>query len=119
MGQRAICTHNPRMLVPNGGKHKDGTPQLQCKECIRLTKWASRRRLLGYDEQFERQGGLCVFCGLPLDRESNKTHRDHNHQTGEQRGLVHARCNQMISGIEDAMALLGVERIVQWMRRIK
>lgn len=112
---RAKCLHDPRVMVANGGTHKDGTPQLQCKECVRVSKRDSMRRKNKRDEWWDKQGGLCAFCGQHLVND-NTTHREHNHVTGEERGLVHARCNQMISGIEDAMAMLGVERVVRWMR---
>jgi hypothetical protein len=64
---------------------------------------------------WDRQDGRCAFCDEPL-ADDNTTHREHNHKTGEERGLVHARCNQMISGIEDAMDLIGIERVIKWMQ---
>ena len=112
---QAKCLHNPRALVPNGGKHKDGSPQLQCQECVRVSKRNSMRRKHKRDEWWERQGGLCAFCFEPLV-DDNTTHRAHNHRTGEERGLVHARSNLMIGGIENAAALLGLDAFVRWMR---
>ena len=112
---QAKCLHTPRVLVAASVKHKDGSPVMVCKECQRVAKRKSRRKIMGYDAQFARQAGLCAFCGLVLP-DDNTTHREHNHKTGEERGLVHARCNQMISGIEDAVALLGLLRVADWMR---
>lgn len=111
---QAKCLHAPRVMVPNGGKHKDGSAILQCKECIRQSKRQSRRRKMGYDEWFQRQRGLCAFCGLLLDPDSNRTHLDHNHRTDQKRGLVHAACNQMIGGIENAIALVGLDALVRY-----
>jgi hydroxylamine reductase (hybrid-cluster protein) len=111
---QAKCLHEPRVMVPNGGKRKDGTPILQCRQCVRASHNRSSRRKQGYDEKFAQQEGQCAFCDEPL-ADDNTTHREHNHATGKERGLVHARCNQMISGIEDAMDLIGLERVVRWM----
>lgn len=112
---RATCNHIPRRLVPNGAKHLDGTPQLICADC--RSTWSQRynRKKQGYADWWTRQHGLCAFCGLPLSDDST-THLDHNHETGRKRGLVHARCNQMISGIEDAVRLVGLDRLVTYMR---
>lgn len=111
----AKCLHSPRVLIATSQKHKDGTSVMQCRECVRVSKRNHMRRKLKRDEWWERQGGMCAFCDEPLV-DDNTTHREHNHVTGKERGLVHARCNQMISGIEDAMALLGIERVVRWMQ---
>lgn len=114
MGQ-AKCLHNPRVMIATSQKHKDGSPQMQCQACVRTSKRESMRRKNKRAEWWERQRGLCAFCDQPLV-DDNTTHREHNHTTGEERGLVHARCNQMISGIEDAMGLIGRTRVIEWMR---
>ncbi len=53
-----------------------------------------------YDEMFENQNGVCAICnkpetairqGLPANLAI-----DHDHQTGQIRGLLCARCNTMI-----------------------
>ena len=110
---RATCLHSPRVMVPNGGKHKDGSPQMQCRDCVRAARNRHSRKKIGYDALFEKQGGLCAFCEQPL-ADDNTTHRDHNHETGEVRGLVHAGCNVMIGGIENAIALVGMERLMRY-----
>ena len=112
---RAKCLHNPRALVANGGKHKDGTPILQCRECVRTSHNKYSRKKQGYDAWYQMQGGLCAFCMLPLDGHSNRTHLDHNHVTGVKRGLVHAACNLMIGGVENAVALMGVHRVLDYL----
>lgn len=111
---RAKCLHTPRVLVPNGARRKDGSDILQCYECVRLSKHRSYRKRIGYDALFEKQGGGCAFCGQPLV-DDNTTHRDHNHKTGKTRGLVHAQCNQMIGGIENAVALVGMHNIIRYL----
>ena len=35
----------------------------------------------------------------------------------EPRGLVHARCNQMIAGVEDAVRLIGLDRLLTYLRK--
>ena len=109
------CLHNPRRLIASGAKHKDGTPVMICADCKSTSQRQSRNRKIGYDAMFDAQGGMCAFCRKPL-ADDNTTHREHNHRTGEERGLVHARCNLMIGGIENAAAVLGLDALVRWMR---
>jgi len=111
----AKCLHSPRRLTASGAKHKDGTPLMICADCKSTSQRRSRNKKIGYDARFEAQDGLCAFCGQPL-ADDNTTHREHNHVTGQERGLVHARCNQMIGGIENAAALLGLDGLLGWIQ---
>jgi len=49
------------------------------------------------ENQFDKQGGKCVLCGLPLDS-WQKANADHNHHTGNMRGLLHPLCNSILEG---------------------
>ncbi len=44
-----------------------------------------------YDKMFEEQNGVCAVCGLP--EITKRLAVDHNHDTGEIRGLLCDRCN--------------------------
>lgn len=46
---------------------------------------------------FDKQGGLCPLCGLPLEN-WNSANLDHNHATGRCRGLLHPLCNSVLEG---------------------
>lgn len=48
-----------------------------------------------YDEMLNEQGGLCAICHRPPATHSSYKilHVDHNHVTGEVRGLLCATCN--------------------------
>ena len=66
MGQQAKCLHNPRVLVPNGGKHKDGTPQLVCGDCQKA--WRNkdyRQHLIRAMLQNAKQ--RACQCGVSFD----------------------------------------------------
>lgn len=45
-----------------------------------------------------RQGNRCFVCDLPEN--GKRMVLDHNHTTGRIRGLVHERCNQMLSWLD-------------------
>jgi hypothetical protein len=84
---------------------------------LRESKRRHHRKKQRYGDWFQRQAGLCAFCGLPLEANSQRIHLDHNHATGVDRGLVHAQCNQMIGGTENAIKLLGLDAVLAYLKR--
>lgn len=59
-----------------------------------------------YDAMLEQQGGVCATCKKPETRmhQNGKVTRlcvDHDHNTGEVRGLLCAGCNRMIGYAKD------------------
>jgi hypothetical protein len=57
-----------------------------------------------YDALLERQGGGCAICGKPPGKIS--LHVDHDHETGEIRGLLCVGCNNALGQFHDDPALL-------------
>lgn len=45
-----------------------------------------------YEAMLSEQGGVCMICGRP-PRKGSSLHVDHDHETGEVRGLLCFRCN--------------------------
>jgi hypothetical protein len=48
---------------------------------------------LPYSWWTERYGEVCGICGRP-PKDEKKLHRDHDHRTGEPRGLLCFQCNR-------------------------
>ena len=46
---------------------------------------------------YDAQSGICPICDKPL---TSKISLDHDHATGEPRGLLHQRCNLKVAQIE-------------------
>jgi hypothetical protein len=49
-----------------------------------------------YNEMFEMQGGRCLICGRHQDELDKRLRVDHDHETGEVRGLLCHNCNVLI-----------------------
>jgi Recombination endonuclease VII len=68
------------------------------------------RRLYGltvaeYNDLLSRQGGGCAICGQQR-RPRERLHVDHDHGTGEVRGILCTRCNTVLGRMEDSIDLL-------------
>lgn len=59
-----------------------------------------------YDELLARQGGGCGICGKPPGKIS--LHVDHDHETGEIRGLLCVGCNNALGQFHDDPDLLAL-----------
>ena len=46
---------------------------------------------------YDAQSGICPICDKPL---TGKISLDHDHATGEPRGLLHQQCNMKVAQIE-------------------
>lgn len=60
------------------------------------------------------QGGLCGICRLPIDLSTKgEGVVDHDHKTGEIRGVLHRSCNAAEGKIFNAAAAWGAKSTVQ------
>ena len=59
-----------------------------------------------YDALLEKQGGVCAICGVNENYSSWYFAVDHDHLTGEVRGLLCNKCNSAIGQLKDDPALI-------------
>lgn len=57
------------------------------------------------DAKLAEQGGVCGLCGLPFTGVAPRA--DHNHVTGEFRGVLHRHCNLGLGTFNDDPILLA------------
>lgn len=78
-------------------------------------------------EQWEamhaHQGGVCYVCREPEPVKGRRLAVDHNHTTGEIRGLLCSRCNPVLGKIERAYMRFGLGNVltldvVKWLVRM-
>jgi len=53
-----------------------------------------------YDDLLAAQGGVCAICRRP-PRDDISLHLDHDHATGERRGLLCFKCNNALGDFDD------------------
>ena len=70
--------------------------------------------LAEYESRLEAQGGVCAIC-KEARPEERTLHVDHDHVTGEIRGLLCFRCNNAIGDLRDDLEL--VYRMLDYLDR--
>jgi len=64
-------------------------------------KWTSKDYEKERAEFFKLQKGCCAICGKHQRMFKRRLNLDHNHKTGQIRGLLCYRCNKFIVGRHD------------------
>lgn len=64
-----------------------------------------------YDRLHAHQDGKCYICGQPEPVKGRRLSVDHNHETGEIRGLLCSRCNPILGKIERAFKRYGLHKV--------
>lgn len=91
------------------------------KKLHKLARTAMRAWAAG---QLKKQGGLCAICLMPIDiRVKGEGVLDHNHDTGEIRGVLHRSCNAAEGKIANAAGAWGAksmkyEDIIEYLSKL-
>ena len=92
----------------------------RCASCMREYSYNTKYGITiqDYDDMFEDQGGVCKICSLPqTNKRFNYLCVDHDHETGEVRGLLCDPCNRAIGLFKDDSRLLDKAR--EYLRSFK
>lgn len=68
-----------------------------------------------YNELFNKQCGYCYICLTHQDSLKNKLSVDHNHKTGQIRGLLCQNCNTALGKMKESSFLL--ERMIDYLKK--
>jgi hypothetical protein len=122
---RAICSEcGLTDIYSNSTKNKSGGLQFRCKSHVNQNRFARYGITYeDYNDLVKLQGNLCAICGEPEtarawnDKSKSKTlHVDHDHETGQVRGLLCQKCNTGLGGLKDDIKLLklAIEYLEKW-----
>jgi len=86
----------------------------QVKERARAKRLMDNYKLTTeqYDIIFAYQGAVCYACQQPEPVKGRRLSVDHNHDTGEIRGLLCSRCNPILGKIENAFKRYGLGKVI-------
>ena len=70
-----------------------------------------------WEDIAKEQGYKCAICGTPRDELKNNLAVDHDHDTGEVRGLLCYACNRGIGLLKDSVEVLS--KAVEYLQRTK
>jgi len=81
------------------------TAPAKCRPMPKVPRTALRTYMLRW---LKEQGGLCPLCGKPIDHTvKGEGVVDHDHDTGEIRGILHRSCNAAEGKIANAAGRWG------------
>lgn len=89
-----------------------------------LRKLARSMMLSWKARQVKAQGGLCPLCELPIDLKiKGEGAIDHDHDSGEIRGVLHRSCNAAEGKVANAAGRWGAKSmdyavLVPWLKRL-
>ena len=93
-------------------KSKLGSEQYLLKRQVSVLKWRGVKNISPevIKQRLEDQGGKCAICSKTTPGGRGNWHIDHDHVTGEIRGLLCTKCNLMLGYADDdpEKLLLGV-----------
>jgi DNA-directed RNA polymerase subunit RPC12/RpoP len=67
-----------------------------------------------YQHKLVDQDNSCMICGKDFSTMNCRPHVDHNHQTGQVRGLLCPRCNSLVEVIESGLVIKVQEYVDFW-----
>lgn len=117
------CRYCSKVFHPHGAKpycssdckraaHNDRWRARPLSEKLHLQRKTRLRNEYGlsldeYSEMLLRQGGVCAICGKQQgDKGIDRLAVDHDHKTGNVRGLLCSACNQGLGHFRDESSLL-------------
>lgn len=106
--QNSLCRKGHVVTAETVLTYADGTRR--CRTCSQ--EWSSRQRLSRYGltiEDYEsllsEQNGVCAICNDPMTTYRNQ-HIDHDHLTGQVRGILCSQCNTAIGKFKDSPEII-------------
>lgn len=83
----------------------NGKPHSHCRLCQRAQSKSYRITLEQYDAMLSSQNGVCAACG-GVNASGKPLFVDHNHTTGQVRGLLCSMCNSSIGLAKESADIL-------------
>jgi hypothetical protein len=80
---------------------------------LKKRKWSSRFYEKERAELFKKQKGRCAICGKSQSDFKRRLNLDHNHKTGQIRGLLCYYCNKFRVGRNDLQSALELVKYLQ------
>lgn len=98
-----------KMLTPEQLENKRKNRERFALESRKVIRRGFRYNLSPeeYDAMVAEQDGKCAICGGTETYEHKSLCVDHDHRTGEVRGLLCSRCNKALGAFFDSQALLN------------
>ena len=108
--------HKDRRLAANKAQREANPDRTAATKKAYALKRHFNISLTDYDEMLEAQDSSCAICGRTIAEEGRRLAVDHDHETGEVRGLLCGNCNQGLGRFMHDQELLhsAIAYLEQW-----
>lgn len=89
------------LIARTASRQKGNHAHHQARHLHRAYNWTPEK----YNSELEKQHNLCALCGKPPAK-GERLRVDHDHETGEPRGLIHQHCNSLLGFAREDTTLL-------------
>jgi hypothetical protein len=104
-GKRALCKICSTKQTSNCRRNQETKHRNRLYRKYNLLRYGVTEEQ--YEDMYKKQNGICAICKDPSRKsEKHSLHVDHDHNTGEIRGLLCTRCNPGIGFFDDNPELL-------------
>jgi len=90
VGDRAYRNGHGRLTCPCGEPRERGKALCEGCKAIPGSVYCPQAE---YDAKLKKQNGVCAICKLPEPVPNRRLSVDHDHETGQRRGLLCTKCN--------------------------
>ena len=101
--ERKYYRKNKDRLLAKCKRWRDANPE-KAKNAIYKSRYDIT--LADYEIMFETQDGKCAICGM-INADGRNLGVDHDHETGDVRGLLCSKCNSALGLINDDINILA------------
>lgn len=120
--RRRYNENTENALCVRCGSTKPEQDSRECTECGNIRRAKVLERTYGitaeeYEQILIQQNRVCWICGGTVKSRRGKLHVDHNHDTGEVRGLLCINCNRGLGNFRDSIELL--KRAIEYLDKGK
>lgn len=115
--ERMVCVCGSCKKCKRSAYRKANPEEMKRKDFIQDLKKNYGMSIDEYQDLWSSQDGRCACCGAEESSHKRRLHVDHDHDTGQVRGLLCTKCNPGLGYFGDSIEKL--EMAIEYLKKFK